>query len=192
MMPATVPQTDFIPYLLQQTALRASLLQTSFGFAADDWDDLRQDLALDCLRRLSRFDASRGNWKGFVHGVVRNHACVLASKQARRPELQCLAEDGDADADFAEGVSRCDAHFLIADDRCPALELSLDMRRVLEGLPDELRSIAQHLAEVSVYAVRQVTGLSSSELNRRIARIRAAFVAAGLRPNRWAAKRGAR
>ena len=110
MIPAMpVPQAEFTPYLLQQTGLRASLLQTSFGFAADDWDDLRQDLALDCLRRLPRFDASRGNWKGFVHGVVRNHACVLASKQARRPELQCLAEDGDADADWAKafrGVTR--------------------------------------------------------------------------------------
>jgi DNA-directed RNA polymerase specialized sigma24 family protein len=190
MMPATVPQTDFIPYLLQQTALRASLLQTSFGFAADDWDDLRQDLALDCLRRLSRFDAERGNWKGFVHGVVRNHACVLASKQVRRPELQCLAEDGDADGDFGEIVSRCDAHFLTVDDLCPALELSLDMRRVLDGLPEELRSVAQHLAEMPIYAVRQATGLSLAALNRKIARIRAAFVAAGLRPNRWPAKRG--
>ena len=55
MMPAVaIPLADFTPYLLQQTALRASLLQTSFGFAADDWDDLRQDLALDCLRRLAQ------------------------------------------------------------------------------------------------------------------------------------------
>ena len=190
MTPTAVPQPDFVPYLLQQTALRASLLQTSFGFAADDWDDLRQDLALDCLRRLPRFDASRGNWKGFVHGVVRNHACVLASRQARRPELQCLAED-DAGSDSAEDVSRCDVHFVVADDLCPALELSLDMRRVLDGLPEELRSVAQCLAEMPVYAVRQVTGLSLSELNRKIARIRAAFVAAGLRPNRRPAKRGA-
>ena len=192
MMPTTVPHTDFIPYLLQQTALRASLLQTSFGFAADDWDDLRQDLALDCLRRLPRFDASRGNWKGFVHGVVRNHACVLASRQARRPELQCLAEDGDVHADSVEGVSRFEVHFLGAADLCPALELSLDMRHVLDGLPGELRSVAQYLAEMPVYAVRHVTGLSLSQLNRKIARIRAAFVAAGLGPNGRAGKRGAR
>jgi RNA polymerase sigma-70 factor (ECF subfamily) len=191
MMPTAVPQADFIPYLLRQTALRASLLQASFGFAADDWDDLRQDLALDCLRRLPRFDASRGSWKGFVHGVVRNHACVLASRQARRPESLCLAEDGQADADSVEDVSRFDVHFVVADDLCPALELSLDMRRVLDGLPEELRAVAHHLAEMPVYAVRQVTGLSSSELNRKITRIRAAFVAAGLRPIRRASNRGA-
>ena len=95
MMPAAVaiPLADVTPYLLQQTALRASLLQTSFGFAADDWDDLRQDLALDCLRRLPRFDGSRGNWKGFVHGVVRNHACVLAARQIERRQFEPVEFD---------------------------------------------------------------------------------------------------
>jgi hypothetical protein len=95
MAAATIPLADFTPYLLQQTALRASLLQTSFGFAADEWDDLRQDLALDCLRRLPKFDSSRGNWQGFVRGVVRHHACVLASRQKYRPQSQPI-EDSEA------------------------------------------------------------------------------------------------
>ena len=82
-----VPQTEFTPYLLQQAGLRASLLQTSFGFAADDWDDMRQDLALDCLRRLPNFDPARGDWRQFVHGVVRNHSCNLASHHTNRPML---------------------------------------------------------------------------------------------------------
>ena len=90
MAAGTTPRADFTPYLLQQTALRASLLQTSFGFAADEWDDLRQDLALDCLRRLPRFDGVRGNWQGFVRGVVRHHACDLASRQKYRQQFQPL------------------------------------------------------------------------------------------------------
>src|SRR5579884_1714713 len=94
-----VPLTDFTPYLLQQTALRASLLQAHFGFAADDWDDLRQELALDCLRRLPRFDSSRGNWKGFVRGVVRNHTCVLASRQIHRRRFQSLEDGADVDGE---------------------------------------------------------------------------------------------
>ena len=146
-------------------------------------------LALDCLRRLPRFDASRGNWKGFVHGVVRNHACVLAFRQARRPELQCLAED-DAGSDSAVDVSRCDAHFVVADDLCPALELSLDMRRVLDGLPEQLRSVAPSGRNALLRSAPSDRSFLA-ELNRKIARIRAAFVAAGLRPNRRPAKRGA-
>lgn len=171
MAAATIPLADFTPYLLQQTALRASLLQTSFGFAADEWDDLRQDLALDCLRRLPRFDAARGNWQGFVRGVVRHHACVLASRQKCRPQVQSL-----------EASDISDASDLPAEDFRPYLELGLDTERVLAGMPEDLVGIARLLAEMPVSAVRRTTGLTVAQLNRRIARIRAAFMRAGLWP----------
>ena len=171
MAAATIPLADFTPYLLQQTALRASLLQASFGFAADEWDDLRQDLALDCLRRLPRFDGSRGNWQGFVRGVVRHQACVLASRQKCRRQFQPLDESECADGRHEP-----------AEDLQPVFELGLDTERVLAGLPDELASIARLLAEMPVSAVRRKTCLTAAQLNRRVARIRAAFMRAGLSP----------
>ncbi len=175
MAAATIPLTDFTPYLLQQTALRASLLQTSFGFAADEWDDLRQDLALDCLRRLPRFDSSRGNWQGFVRGVVRHHACVLASRQKCRRLFQPLEE------------SECvDGRHEPAEDLRPVLELGVDTDQVLAGLPEDLAGIARLLADMPVSAVRRETGLTTAHLNRKIARIRAAFTAAGLAPGKGA------
>ena|SRR6266545_1639948 len=181
MMPAVaIPLADVTPYLLQQTALRASLLQTSFGFAADDWDDLRQDLALDCLRRLPRFVGSRGNWKGFVHGVVRNHACVLASRQLQRRPFQPVQFDGDSE--LPDGGLTCKADQAPAEDFRPFLELGLDTERVLAGLPEDLRIIARYLAEMPISAVRRKTGLTLAQLNQRIRRIRAAFMAAGFAP----------
>lgn len=171
-----MPSAEFTPYLLQQTALRASLLQSSFGFTAADWDDLRQDLALDCLRRLPRFDGSRGSWKGFVRGVVRNHACVLAARQVRCPQFEPLENDAAAD-----GVTGHVRDLLAADAR-PALELSLDTERVLAGLPDDLRTIARYLAQMPISAACRETGLTLSQMNRQIRRIRAAFTAAGLGP----------
>ncbi len=184
-MPA--PQAEFTPYLLQQAGLRASLLQSSFGFAADDWDDLRQDLALDCLGRLPRFDASRGDWKGFVRGVVRNQACVLATRQARRPEIRSLVSgDCGSDGDKSFGVS----HPALVEDALPTLELSLDARRVLAGLPEELGIIAGYLAEMSFFAVSRRTGLTHAQLKRKVARIRTAFVAAGLAPVRHSVSGG--
>lgn len=174
---ATIPLADFTPYLLQQTALRASLLQTSFGFAADEWDDLRQDLALDCLRRLPRFDGSRGNWQGFVRGVVRNHACVLASRQKCRRQFQPQEE-----SECSEGRHEP------AEDLRPILELGLDTERILAALPDDLASVARLLAELPVSVVRRKTGLTAAQLDRRIARIRAAFVHAGFAPTRGGAR----
>lgn len=175
-----IPLADVTTYLLQQTALRASLLQTGFGFAADDWDDLRQDLALDCLRRLPRFDGSRGNWKGFVHGVVRNHACVLASRQIHRPHFQPLEyNDG---AELPDGSSTGQADEEPAEDFRPLLELGLDTERVLAELPEELQRIARYLSEMPISGVRRKTGLTLAQLNQRIRRIRAAFMAAGFAP----------
>lgn len=177
---ATVPLADITPYLLQQTALRASILQSSFGFAADDWDDLRQDLALDCLRRLPRFDGARGSWEGFVRGVVRNHACVLASRQIHRPQFQSIQMDDSCES--ADGK----AHEPRVEDFRPVLEFGLDTERVLTGLPDDLRSIARLLGEMPVASACRRTGLTLAQMNRRIRQIRAAFTAAGLAP----AKRG--
>jgi DNA-directed RNA polymerase specialized sigma24 family protein len=172
-----VPQSEFTPYLLQQAGLRASLLRSNFGFAADDWDDFRQDLALDCLRRLPRFDCQRGNWHGFVRGVVRNQACVLALRQKRRTQFQHL--------DFPAGPDRPDTTSddaktdLRVADFSASLELGLDTQRVLASLPDDLRRIAQDLALMPLSAVRRKTGLTLAQLERRIVRIRAAFTAAG-------------
>lgn len=171
-----MPSAEFTPYLLQQTALRASLLQSSFGSAAADWDDLRQDLALDCLRRLPRFDGARGSWKGFVRGVVRNHACVLAARQVRCPQFEPLENDG------AAGGTTGDVRDLPATDIRAALELGLDTERVLAGLPDDLRTLARYLAHMPISAACRKTGLTPSQMSRRIRRIRAAFTAAGLAP----------
>ena len=184
-MPA--PQSEFTPYLLKQTALRASLLQTSLGFATYDWDDLRQDLALDCLRRLPRFDGSRGNWKGFVHGVVRHHACVLASRQFQRRRFQPV--ELDCNSDLPEGNLGGLADQASAEDFRPALELGLDTERVLANLPEDLRMIARYLAEMPVSAVRRKTGLSLAQVNRRIRQIRAAFMAAGFAPGDYGVAR---
>ena len=182
MTPSTaVPPAEFTSYLLQQTGLRASLLRSSFGFTADDWDDLRQDLALECLRRLPRFDGSRGHWKGFVRGVVRNQACVLASRQSRRPEVQLLVSDDCGNgADVAFDVT----HPALVENALPTLELSLDAQRVLAGLPEELHTIAGYLAEMSFFAVSRRAGLTHTQLKRKVARIRKAFMAAGLAPVR--------
>jgi RNA polymerase sigma-70 factor (ECF subfamily) len=171
---AAVPLADFTPYLLGQTGLRASLLLKSFGFAADEWDDLRQDLALDCLRRLPRFDASRGDWKGFVRGVVRNHACVLASRQIRRREFVPLDIDGDTFEDLSGAP---------VDDPRPAFNLSLDMERVLAALPEEAQRTARLLGEMSISEVCRKTGLSRHRVHAQVGMIRVALEAAGINPN---------
>ena len=184
-----VPPAEFTPYLLQQSGLRASLLKTNFGFGGDEWDDLRQEMALDCLKRLPKFDPARGNWKGFVHGVVRNRAFVLATQQTRRADVErsLIVDTSAADEeseDYAQG-SR-------SEDIRPDLDLSIDVRRTLATLPEELQSLAHLVSSFSLLAVRRQTGLSRLELERKIAQIRTAFAAAGLSPDGYFLNGGAR
>jgi len=84
MMPTAVPQADFVPYLLRQTRFGP----VSYKPALDSPQMIGMicgriwpSIACDACPGLTR----RRSWKGFVHGVVRNHACVLAS---RRPDAR--------------------------------------------------------------------------------------------------------
>ena len=73
----------FDPYIIQQASCRASRLVAMAGFRSHDWEDLKQEMVLDLLRRAPKFDPARGNWQGFVRGVVRNYAAVLMMRDGR-------------------------------------------------------------------------------------------------------------
>jgi DNA-directed RNA polymerase specialized sigma24 family protein len=127
------------PYILQQASGRARMLVATAGFRPDDWEDLRQEVALDCLRRSSKFDPARGDWHCFVRVLVRHHAAVLVMRERRRaPEI--LSEDlmNREDSD-AESLDVLDKHSSTG--AVDALNLSLDVRRVVESLPTRLQSL---------------------------------------------------
>jgi RNA polymerase sigma-70 factor, ECF subfamily len=169
------------PYIFHQASCRASLLVASAGFRSDDWEDLKQEMVLDVLRRSPKFDPARGDWQGFVRGVVRNHAAVLVMRQRRRaPEI--LSED----LMNREAASAADSLDIL--DRRPfsgavdALHLSLDVRRVVEGLPSQLQSLAALLGQMPVQDVCRHTGKSRSRVYQMTRQIRTAFLRAGFSP----------
>jgi RNA polymerase sigma-70 factor, ECF subfamily len=169
------------PYILQQASCRASLLVASAGFRSDDWDDLQQEMVLDCLRRSPKYDPSRGDWQGFVRGVVRNHAAVLVTRRRRRARREVLAEDlsheemrgGDDPIDF---LANLEEHQFEA-----ALQMSLDVERVLQALSPQLKALALLLSELSVIEVCARTGKSRSRVYQMTRQLRDAFVRAGFR-----------
>ena len=176
--------TPVDPYIVQQASCRASLLVATAGFRSDDWEDLRQEMVLDCLRRSPKFDSSRGDWQGFVRGVVRNHATVLVTRRVRTAHREILADDlscnearaGDDPADKLDGAPRHDIE--------AALQMSLDIERVLKGLPSQLQRLALLLSELPVLEVCAKTGKSRSRVYQMIRQLRNAFARAGFRPRR--------
>lgn len=170
------------PYIFQQASCRASLLVASAGFRSDDWEDLKQEMVVDVLRRSPKFDPERGDWQGFVRGVVRNHAAVLVMRERRRaPEI--LSED------LMIRENACDADSLdILDERpasgvVDALHLSLDVRRVVASLPAHLQSLAVLLVRMPVKDVCRHTGKSRSRVYQMTRQIREAFLRAGFSPS---------
>jgi RNA polymerase sigma-70 factor (ECF subfamily) len=169
-------------YVLQQASYRASLLVATAGFTSDDWEDLRQEMLLDCLRRSPKFNPSRGAWEGFVRGVVRNHATVLVTRRHRRARREVLAEDlshyeagTPDDLDGPLGASR--KHEIEA-----GLQMSIDVHRVLKGLPPELQNLALLLSELPMLEAGAKTGKSRSRVYQMTRQLRDAFLRAGFRP----------
>lgn len=166
-------------YALEQASLRAGFLGLMAGFPRHEIDDVRQDLLLDCLRRSSRFDPARGDWPGFVRGVTRNQASVLAVRRRRRLRQEVLAGDllepnADGPEEFFDRV--------MAPETVDGLNTAVDVRRVLDRLPAHLHELALFLPHMTVIEVCAATGKSRSRVYQLVRQIRDAFVRAGFRP----------
>ncbi len=189
-----IAQAGFDPYILQQASCRASLLVASAGLSRDDWEDLRQEMVLDCLERTPRFDPQRGDWRAFVRGVIRNHSTVLASRELKRVRCESLPSasggaDGDGDPDGEGGLAVPEP---ASEDPTGALTLSADVQRVIESLPENLRTLAFELMELTVAEVATKRGRSTQWIYQLVKRLRQAFIRAGVTPSSYGRNGGGR
>jgi RNA polymerase sigma-70 factor (ECF subfamily) len=168
------------PFVLRQAEIRASRIVGANGYTPDDWEDLRQELLLDYVRRQPRFDPARGDQRGFVFGVLRNHAAKLAKAGNRARAVSELTDDAPDPSIFA--TTRLEAE----------LHLRIDVQTVLSRLPDHLRVLAVQLTEMSPGEVCRESGRSRSCIYRWIAELRRAFLSAGLTPAALDGRGGAR
>jgi RNA polymerase sigma-70 factor (ECF subfamily) len=168
------------PFVLRQAEIRASRIVGATGYTPDDWEDLRQELLLDYVRRQPRFDPARGDQRGFVFGVLRNHAVKLATAGNRARAASELTDD-------PPDPCICATTHLEAE-----LHLRIDVQTVLARLPEHLRILAVQLTEMSPGEVCRESGRSRSCIYRWIAELRRAFLSAGLTPAVLGGRGGAR
>lgn len=185
---ATAGVTD--PYVFRQASLCASHLVRAGHFAVDAWDDLRQEMFLDLLQRLPRFRAEKGDWHGFVRGVMRHRSALLAAEQRRRisrfPEASgANGDDDDEDDGFDSGSD-------VSGEDGRAVEVRLDVQRVIAKLPLHLRTVALLLGDHGVAETARLTGKSTSAIYHYMRQIREAFEEVGITPERFADRGGAR
>lgn len=163
---AQLPDID--PFVVRQAEIRASRMVGNYGFTRDDWDDIRQDLLLEYVRRRPRFNPERGDHRGFTCGILQNRAAKLAARRSRTASF----EQSGPEADWSRLASCGNTN----------LDLRLDVKAIVSRLPIHLRILARELSEMDPADVRRQAGRSRSRVHQWIGEIRAAFIHAGLAP----------
>jgi RNA polymerase sigma factor (sigma-70 family) len=163
------------------------------GFTQADYADLEQDLTLDLLVRLSKFDPSKAGLKTFVARVVDHKIANLTRhrRQQRRDYCRevCSLDDPIEDAEGGsitrgESVSK-DEHDLRwgkhSRSEIDRIEMRLDISLAVSELPADLKLIAQHLMTSSITETARKLGVPRGTLYQTgIARLRKFFHDRGL------------
>ncbi len=163
------------------------------GFAGQDVEDIEQELVLDLLERLPKFDPAKATNSTFVQRLVERKISNMvrdAKRERRDPEREdCSLDDEveDEDGDFVplgETIPE-DGHDLrlgrqtrLAADRD---ELALDVAAVLAELPEELRAAAEALSTMTIAEAVRKLGIPRWKFDEvYLPRLREAFTAKGL------------
>src|SRR4051794_19485962 len=121
---------DFVAAAVKHATVVAKKTARTRGFASDEWQDVRQELLLDLIRRYPSFNPSRGSWATFMSHLMRNRASTLVSSIRRRHQTETSDISG---AEFSKYV---DQHAI----QPQSVDVSVDVRTVTALLPPHLRN----------------------------------------------------
>ena len=166
------------PYVVRRATQQAWALVRTAGFRSNEWEDLRQELLLDLLRRAPQYNPSLSEWWAFVRGVMWNHATVLAARKRRFTEREVFLEDLSVH-ERRRVDSRLGMHNMRTEP-----ESRVDIRRVVSGLPPPIKEIVELLPDYSIPEICEKTGTSRSHVYRTRDLARDHFTRLGLRRTR--------
>lgn len=170
-------------YAARLIRFKARMLGRHRAFARDDREDIEQDLWLDLLERLPKYDPARASLSTFVARVVERRVVSLiryrsAEKRSAFRE-ECSLDDRVLDADGRD-TARHETTPEVSNDPARLRELERDMAHVMAHLPDDLRAIALALAFGTQNAVGPELGLSRRAMSKAAERLHEIFRDAGL------------
>jgi RNA polymerase sigma-70 factor (ECF subfamily) len=150
------------------------------GFTESDREDIEQDLALDVLHRMRKFDPTRAQRHTFVVRVVEHRiATIIEHRQAGiRDYRRCCGGFDEALIDEDEYLLRMGR---ISRPRAELRDLTLDVTDVVSQLPPKLRDLCERLKKKTVSEVAREMGIPRSTLYESIRRLRRRMTDAGLR-----------
>ncbi|MFH1680635.1 MAG: sigma factor [Candidatus Eisenbacteria bacterium] len=187
---STYPAVD--EYAAHHIRHKARSLVGRYGFRETDVEDLEQELTLDVLQRMPKYDPGRAQKKTFVVRLVRNKiASILEARKAgkrdyRTPVYSFTGWVKDRTNGFLQRSETIDQdHYLLRTGRRRAqqevLDLAIDLKRATDLLPPELRDLCRRLRYETVSEISRETGVPRSTICDAKERIRVHFEERGLR-----------
>lgn len=172
---------------------KAWTLIGTIGFTISDREDLEQELALDILRRLPKFDPERAQLMTFIARIIDNKiASIIEARKSRFYDFRlhsyslnehtqdaegCVVERGD-EIDEDDYLQQTGWRYRTAYE---LMNLKADIARILPCLPPELRELCYRLQSHNVTDISAETGVPRYRIYAEIARLRDVFEQAGLR-----------
>jgi DNA-directed RNA polymerase specialized sigma24 family protein len=175
---------------LREVDRQAQRLARRYNLQPADRDDAFQEIALDAWRRLTRYQASRGDLEPFLALVTLNQARKIERRFGRRRACRDVSldtpvvdDDDDGDLTLEDSLTQADG--------LPALlgnvvdghahcELMLDLSRAIACLPSEMQRLCACLAHETPGIARRLCRLSNTGMYRRIEELRLHFRTFGL------------
>jgi len=176
--------TGVAPFAIWLIRRKADRLVGRAGFSPSDREDLEQEIALDLLVRLNRFDPARATFRTFVVRVIDHKvADLLADRSAGKRDWRRNGDSLDDLVDDEDGgrgerwqtLPGTNGHE--AQDR---VHLRLDLEAALRTLPPALREACEWLRNQTYTEASRATGIPRSTLQDRMKKVRAVFEKVGL------------
>jgi len=180
-------------YAVQLIKYKARQLVGRVGFTESDREDLEQEMVLDLLRRLPKFDPKRAGRNTFIARIVEHKVATIieAQKAGMRDYRLCscslndrLEDEEGRSIERMETIDQEDYLRRTGKLSRPMSELrnlSIDLRSAVQALPPELRELCKRLQTESVTEISRDTGIPRGTIYESIKKLRAIFEDAGLK-----------
>jgi len=191
-MNLTQKPSELTDYALEVIHHQARQAVGKAGYTKNNLDDLKQDLILDLLERLPKFDPAKASYNTFVACVVsRKLSNLLRDRQTpmrdHRREVCSLNEEIDAHEESVPRlatISQDELDIRTGKYRQTAEErafLQMDINATLANLPAYLRQAAEMLQTESVAQVARELGISRRTFREKhLAQLQEAFATRGM------------
>jgi len=180
-------------YAVQIIKFKAKQLVGRVGLTDSDREDLEQEMILDLLQRLPKYNPDRAQRNTFIARVVEHKIATIieARKAGLRDYRLCncslnerLEDEEGGSVERMETIDQEDYLRLTAGlsrSTAELRDLSIDVRQAIEKLPPELRELCRRLGVDTITELSRDTGVPRGTIYESLKKLRAILEVAGLK-----------